>query len=157
MACKAAWLAATALVLVACAGAEPEEDLTPLPSAGLAPPPETDAALTLPIGPLFREMFAYGGGGRDPFESLLDQANLGPELPDLTLVGVSVDLAAASRNVAVLRERVTDRRYILQEGDRLGRLQVLAIREGQVTFLVDDFGVQRRETLALRKPEGATP
>jgi hypothetical protein len=29
-------------------------------------------------------------------------------------------------------------------------LQVLGIREREVNFLIDDFGVERRETLSLR-------
>ena len=157
MACKASWLAVAALALAACAGVEPEEEATPIPMGARRLQQSGDSAVALPTGPLRREVFAYGGGGRDPFESLMDQANVGPELPDLILLGVMVDLNATTRNTAVLRDRVDDRRYVVHEGDRLGRLQILSIREGQVTFLVDDFGVRRQETLALRKPEGATP
>ena len=80
-------------------------------------------------------------------------ANLGPELPDLTLVAVYLDLDANARNVAVLRERITGRRYTIQEGDRLGRLEVVTIRERNVTFVIDDFGVERRESLSLRRPQ----
>jgi hypothetical protein len=109
-------------------------------------------------GDLVREVFAYSGGSRDPFESLLNTASVGPELPDLSLVAIYVDLSDADRSVAVLRERVSGKRFNLHAGDRLGRLRVAAIRERDVDFIVDDFGTERRETLSLRKLlENETP
>ncbi|HEX9755621.1 MAG TPA: hypothetical protein VGA42_07920 [Gemmatimonadales bacterium] len=151
-AAKASWVALAALALVACGGGAAEEEPMPVPAgarraaAGLDPAPAE-------AGPLEREVFSYSGASRDPFESALANANLGPELPDLTLVAVYLDLDANARNVAVLRERITGRRYTIQEGDRLGRMRVVTIRERNVTFLIDDFGVERRESLSLRRPQ----
>lgn len=147
------------LAAMAC-GSAPEEDFAvPVPvGARLAAAQTAAEDAVAGEGALSREVFVYSGGTRDPFVSLLDQASVGPELPDLNLVAVYVDHGNTARNVAVLRERVTNRRYSLHEGDRIGRLQVLAIREREVTFLIDDFGVERRETLALRKSqEDMTP
>lgn len=104
-----------------------------------------------------RETFAYGGGSRDPFESLLDMATAGPELPDLQLVGIYQDLAYNSNSVALLRERSTNRRFKLRVGDQLGRLKVAQIRQKDVVFIVEDFGFERQETLSLTKREEETP
>lgn len=104
-----------------------------------------------------RETFAYTGGSRDPFESLLDMATAGPELPDLQLVGIYQDLAYNSNSVALLRDRTNDRRFKLRVGDQLGRLKVAQIRQKDVVFIVEDFGFERQETLSLTKREEETP
>jgi len=104
-----------------------------------------------------RETFAYTGGSRDPFESLLDMASAGPELPDLMLVGIYQDLAYNSNSVALLRDRTNDRRFKLRVGDQLGRLKVAQIRQKDVVFIVEDFGFERQETLSLTKREEETP
>ena len=154
MACKSRWGLCAALVLAACGG-NALEDEGPVPGAGAGArrAMAQDSAAAVAERPLDREVFRYSGGNRDPFESLLNQANVGPELADLNLVAVYLDHQNAARNVAVFRERVTGRRYTMHEGDRLGRLQVVSIRERNVSFLVDDFGVERRETVALRKSQ----
>ncbi len=109
-------------------------------------------------GPLAqRETFAYTGGSRDPFESLLDMATAGPELPDLILIGIYQDLAYNSNSVAILRDRTNDRRFKLRVGDQLGRLKVAQIRQKDVVFIVEDFGFERQETLSLTKREEETP
>lgn len=152
MGVKSSWVALAALALAACGGGAAEDEPQPVPTgarraaAGLDPAP-TEA------GTLEREVFSYSGASRDPFASVLDQANLGPELADLTLVATYLDLESNARNAAVLRERITGKRYTIQEGDRLGRMQVLAIREREVTFLIDDFGIERRESLSIRRPQ----
>jgi hypothetical protein len=109
-----------------------------------------DAAVT-------RETFAYGGGSRDPFMSLLDLESAGPELPDLQLVAVYQDLAYSSNSLAVLRDRSSGKRYKLRMGDELGRLKVAQIRQKDVVFIVEDFGFERQETLSLPKREEETP
>lgn len=109
-------------------------------------------------GPLAqRETFAYAGGSRDPFESLLDMATSGPELPDLMLIAIYQDLAYNSNSVALLRDRTNDRRFKLRVGDQLGRLKVAQIRQKDVVFIVEDFGFERQETLSLTKREEETP
>jgi hypothetical protein len=156
MRCKASGLVVVALALSACGGgvdeaAAPEQVVVPRRAR-----PDTSAAAAQ-AGDLVREVFAYSGGSRDPFESLLASASVGPELPDLTLVAIYVDQTDRDRSVVVLRERVSGKRYNLRAGDRLGRLRVAVIRERDVDFIVDDFGTERQESLSLRKlPEDET-
>ncbi len=146
----AGWFLAFA---AACGGGTAEEAATPEPVAPRRQAQADSAAQADQDSELRREVFSYGGGARDPFESLLESASIGPELPDLSLVAVYVDHADADRSVATLRERVTGKRYNLHAGDRLGRLRVAEIRERDVDFLIDDFGTVRRETLSLRRPQ----
>ena len=104
-----------------------------------------------------RETFAYSGGTRDPFGSLMNLKNAGPELADLQLVGVYQDLRNSANSVAVLREKVTSRRHKVRVGDQLGRLRVRQILARDVVFNIEDFGYERQETLSLRKQENVTP
>lgn len=100
-----------------------------------------------------RESFSYGGGGRDPFVSLLDAEKMGPEFADLQLLAIYYDQHRPVRSVAVLRDRVSGKRYSMQAGDRAGRLSVMSIRERDVLFSIEDFGYERQETLSLPKRE----
>lgn len=104
-----------------------------------------------------RETFAYAGGPRDPFSSLLKGERLGPEFLDLQLVGVYQDLQYPSNSVAIVRDRVEDKRYKVRAGDELGALRVREIRAKDVVFTVQDFGYSRQEILSLRKQEDVTP
>ena len=106
---------------------------------------------------VMRESFAYGGGTRDPFASLLDVALSGPEFSNLELVGVYQDLRAPSNSVVVLREKVSLRRYKLRRGDQVGRARLVQIRPRDAVFTISDFGFERQETLSLRKQEVETP
>ena len=106
---------------------------------------------------VMRETFAYGGGTRDPFASLLDAALSGPEFANLELVGVYQDLRTPSNSVVVLREKVSLRRYKLRRGDQVGRARVIQIRPRDAVFTISDFGFERQETLSLRKQEVETP
>lgn len=155
---SASWLA-LAVLAAACGGAKDESAAAPerVPVRRRAAA-DTGAKATTDVAGLSREVFSYTGGSRDPFESLLASASVGPELPDLMLVAIYIDQRDQDRSVAVLREKVSGKRYNLRAGDRLGRLRVVGIRERDVDFIVDDFGAERRETLSLRKPkEEQTP
>lgn len=162
-----------ALALAACGG-DAEAPVPAAPEAASAPAVDAQAAAAdsaeaariaaartdsaSVTGPLARrETFAYTGGSRDPFESLLDMAAAGPELPDLQLVAIYQDLAYNSNSVALLRDRTNDRRFKLRVGDQLGRLKVAQIRQKDVVFIVEDFGFERQETLSLTKREEETP
>jgi hypothetical protein len=98
MRCNHGWLALASLVVMACGGgavedaAAPEQLAVPRRQAVDSAP----AAGTEDQG-LTREVFSYAGGSRDPFESLLASANIGPELPDLTLVAVYRPARAGQR------------------------------------------------------------
>jgi hypothetical protein len=137
----------------ACGGGAVEEAGAPEPVAPRRQAQADSTAQAQEDRELRREVYSYSGGPRDPFESLLETANIGPELPDLSLVAIYVDHGNTDRSVATLRERVTGKRYNLHPGDRLGRLRVADIRERDVDFLIDDFGTVRRETLSLRRPQ----
>jgi hypothetical protein len=104
-----------------------------------------------------REVFAYSGGPRDPFASLMNLKAVGPELGNLQLVGIYLDLRTSDNSVAVLREKDSGKRYKLHAGDHLGRMQVVQIGAKDVVFRIEDFGYERQETLSLRKQEEMTP
>ena len=107
---------------------------------------------------VLRETFAYAGGTRDPFASLMNKDKSGPEIGDLDLVGVYLDLRTPSNNVVVLREKATTgRRHKMRVGDQLGRSRLTQIRARDAVFTIQDFGFERQETLSLRKQEVETP
>ena len=107
---------------------------------------------------VLRETFAYAGGTRDPFASLMNKDKSGPEIGDLDLVGVYLDLRTPSNNVVVLREKATTgKRHKMRVGDQLGRSRLTQIRARDAVFTIQDFGFERQETLSLRKQEVETP
>ncbi len=128
------------------------------PAQPVAQPVPVDTIdLPSPGQPLVREVYSYSGGSRDPFLSALLRANLGPEFSDLQLVAIYYNTRSPAASVAVLRDRVTGKRYSVRAGERLGRTRVLGMQTKDVTFAVDDYGTERQETLTLRKQEGDTP
>jgi len=106
---------------------------------------------------VMRETFAYAGGTRDPFASLIDGTSTGPEIGDLDLVGVYQDLRSTGNSVVVLREKATAKRHKMRVGDQLGRARLVQIRPRDAVFTIRDFGYERQETLSLRKQEVETP
>ena len=107
---------------------------------------------------VMRETFAYAGGTRDPFASLINLDNSGLEIGNLDLVGVYLDLRTPSNNVIVLREKGgAAKRHKMRVGDQLGRSRLVQIRPRDAVFMIADFGYERQETLSLRKQEVETP
>jgi hypothetical protein len=106
---------------------------------------------------VMRETFAYSGGTRDPFASLLNSSASGPEIADLDLVGVYQDLRGTGNSIVVLREKATAKRHKMRVGDQLGRARLVQIRPRDAVFTIRDFGFERQETLSLRKQEVETP
>jgi hypothetical protein len=106
---------------------------------------------------VMRETFAYGGGPRDPFASLLNSTTSGPEIGSLELVGVYQNLRDSDNSVVVLRDKTTTKRYKLRVGDQVGRAKLVQIRPRDAVFTIRDFGFERQETLSLRKQEVETP
>jgi hypothetical protein len=97
-----------------------------------------------------REVFDYERSGRaDPFRSLLDDAELGVRLEDLSLQGVMYD-ADISQSVAVLARVGSTRPLRVRVGDRIGGIRVLTIGQRSVQVLIEEFGVARRGTLELK-------
>lgn len=100
-----------------------------------------------------REVFTYSAAGRpDPFRSLLDDAELGIRLEDLTLRGI-VHHRDPSQSVAVLTQAGSDRRIRARVGERVGALRILAIYPDRVDLVVEELGVARRETLRIVRPD----
>jgi hypothetical protein len=106
---------------------------------------------------VMRETFAYAGGTRDPFASLINGSSAGPEIADLDLVGVYQDLRSTGNSIIVLREKATTKRHKLRVGDQVGRARLVQIRPRDAVFTIRDFGFERQETLSLRKQEVETP
>jgi hypothetical protein len=107
---------------------------------------------------VMRETFAYAGGTRDPFATLITKDDSSIEIGNLDLVGVYLDLRTPSNNVVVLREKGTDgKRHKMRVGDQLGRSRLVQIRARDAVFMIADFGYERQETLSLRKQEVETP
>lgn len=115
--------------------------------------PERDTTAQAQSTTLLREVFAYEGGGRDPFMSLLKSGDVRPLISDLKLTTVVYDGRFASRSVAVLRDITNRRIYRVKTGDIIGRLKVTQIRPREVVFTVQEFGFERQETLSLAKQE----
>src|SRR5207245_758870 len=103
---------------------------------------------------LVREVYAYEGGGRDPFLSLLKSGDIRPLLADLKLVGIYYDSRYPARSVAVLRDITNSKLYRVKSGDIIGRLRATAIRPREIGFTVQEFGLERQESLQLAKQEG---
>ena len=101
--CLAAPLAAQATLQ----GAPRAPRAKPPASSDTGAHPEAAIAMSL-----VREVYAYEGGGRDPFLSLL------------------------------------------KSGDIIGRLRATAIRPREIVFTVQEFGLERQESLQLAKQEG---
>jgi len=116
--------------------------------------PDTARRDSTPVVALVREKFAYEGGGRDPFVSLLKSGDIRPLLSDLKLVGIYYDQRYPVRSVAVLRDVTNGKRYRAKAGDVLGRLKVTQIRPREIVFTVQEFGFERQESLQLAKQEG---
>lgn len=107
--------------------------------------------------PLLRESYAYEGGGRDPFRSVINVAVSGPELPDLALIGVIYDATNPRNSVATFRETGNNRRYNVSPGQSIGRLFVADVESTSATLRMNDFGVIREQTYSLRTRENEAP
>jgi len=96
-----------------------------------------------------REAFVYSGGGRrDPYRSLMTSSDIRPLLSDLRLTAVAFD-PAGKNSVAILRDSYSKTQYRVRVGQQLGRLRVSGIRQKAVQFTIEEFGVNRQETLPL--------
>lgn len=101
----------------------------------------------------WREVFGYSGGTRDPFRSLITPgSNARLTIADLRLVAVAYD-ARYGNSVAIVREANNPRPHRLRRGDQVGRLRVVQIRQYEVVFQIEEFGLERQEVLSLPRPE----
>ncbi|HXV85147.1 MAG TPA: hypothetical protein VD793_00530 [Gemmatimonadales bacterium] len=159
------WMTLAAALAMACGGGE---DAAPPPGTPPAdvPPPATEASAQDSAAgdttgsqstQLLREVFAYRGSGRDPFRSLLASGEVRPLFEDLRLAAVVYDARYPARSVAVLRDVSVNRRYDVRVDDELGRLRVVEIRPNEVIFTLEEFGVSRQVSLALRRTQEGIP
>ena len=112
-----------------------------------APPAQELAGLSYE-----REFFYYEPAGRrDPFEPLLDVdvSLAAPRFDELALTGVFLGEGGGM----VVVEDADRKGYFLRQGESLGRATLVQILPDQATFDVRDFGISRRESLKLQRPE----
>ena len=146
--------------LVALAVACGAGDIEPPPSGGAIPGPlaeDTQAVESRRIE-LSREVFAYRGGSRDPFRSLVESGfELRPFVEDLRLTSIIYDERYPDRSVAVLQDISQARRYNVRVDDEFGRLRVAAIRKYEVVLTIEEFGVPREVVISLRRRQEGNP
>jgi hypothetical protein len=140
------------VILSSCSAEDPAPVRSPSPNFAGA----QDTSGATQSTELHREVFAYRGAARDPFRSLIsaNDANLRPFFEDLRLISVAYDGAFPSRSIAVVRDTTLNDRYTIRVGDRLGRLQVIEIRPGQVVLTRENLGVSEQVTLETRRRGG---
>jgi hypothetical protein len=109
--------------------------------------PEAAPAARVPV--IMREVYDYDAGGRrDPFVSLLSTSELRPTVADLRLVGVLYD-ESRRRPVAIMRDMTTNTQYRVTTGMTLGRMRVFSINRRSVIFTIEEFGLNRQDSLVL--------
>jgi hypothetical protein len=114
---------------------------------GITVAPDSAARPQVPI--VMREIYDYEAGGRrDPFVSLLMSPELRPTVADLRLVGVLYD-ESGRRPVAIMRDIQTNTQYRVTTGMSLGRLRVALIKRRSVIFNIEEFGLNRQDSLIL--------
>lgn len=112
---------------------------------GLAVAPESASRPRVPV--IMREVFTYDAEGRrDPFVTLLTSEELRPTVADLRLVVVILD---PRRPVAVMRDIGTNVQYRVTTGMRIGRMRVAQIKRRTVLFSIEEFGLNRLDSLVL--------
>jgi hypothetical protein len=122
------------------AGAPPTGQRRP----GLNVAPE--AAPPKPVE-ILREQFDYTSAGRrDPFNSLMGTGELRPTVGDLRLAGI---LYHPTRPIAVMTDVATSTTYRVTLGTVLGRMRVVLIKPKVVIFSIEEFGVNRQDSLVL--------
>jgi hypothetical protein len=140
-------------LFVACGGEEP---VTQAPPPGAAQTTGTQEAIDSIVPSenqteLMREVFAYRGAGRDPFQSLLQSGDVRPLIEDLRVTSIAYDPRYPTNSVAVLRDTIANQAYSVRVGDALGRLTIAEIHPGEVVVTITEFGSERQEILRQRQ------
>ena len=118
------------------------------PGRGITVAPE-NAQRAQAIPPIMREIYDYDAGGRrDPFLSLLTSEELRPSITDLKLVTIIYD-ESGRRPIAIMRDVQTNTQYRVTNGSTLGRLKVALIKRRVVIFSIEEFGLNRQDSLIL--------
>jgi hypothetical protein len=141
---------------VGCGGAEDAPAPgTPAEETAVPTPPDQDQGQdqdqVQASTQLVREEFAYRGGARDPFLSLVRPGGEDrPRVVDLKVVTILYDGTYPVRSVAVVRDTVEGVRYELRVDDELGRFRVAEIRPRELVVAIDEFGEERLIVLSVR-------
>lgn len=117
----------------------------------VAAAPSAAARDSIVASTMMREVYDYSRDGRrDPFISLLATTDLRPTLSDLRLLMTVVD--EPGRSVALVQDSYDKKapQKTLRIGQRLGRMRVASIRSDAVVFTIEEFGMNRRDSLLLR-------
>jgi len=125
--------------------------LLPVPAAGQTPEgePSSGEASSSVLG-YEREQFEYSGRGRrNPFRPLTTVDRQGPRFEDLELAGILFNPEVGS--VAVVADRMSERRFRLREGERVGTARVVEIRPDEVIFAISTFAANRQAVLRVKK------
>ena len=123
-------------------------DRRPGAGRGITVAPES-AQRAQAIPPIMREIYDYDAGGRrDPFLSLLTSEELRPSITDLKLVTIIYD-ESGRRPIAIMRDVQTNTQYRVTNGSTLGRLKVALIKRRVVIFSIEEFGLNRQDSLVL--------
>ena len=87
-----------------------------------------------------------------PFKPLLDvDSELeGPRFDELELTGI---FTGEDGDGMVVVEDARRKGYFLKRGDLVGKATLVDIGADEATFEVRDYGISRRETLKLQRPE----
>ena len=98
---------------------------------------------------IMREVYDYDSEGRrDPFFSLLATDELRPTVADLRIVGITYD-PSGRRSIVTLRDIQTNTRYNVTTGTTLGRMKVVLIKPKAIFFSIEEFGLNRQDSLVL--------
>ena len=107
----------------------------------------TPAPVVTPV--IMREAFGYNAEARrDPFVSLLTSDELRPTVVDLRLTGILYD-ESGRNSVATMRDMTSDVMYRVRTGQILGRMRVALIKRSVVIFSIEEFGLNRQDSLVL--------
>jgi len=114
-----------------------------------AKPPAAQATPAVVTPVIMRETFVYEAESRrDPFVSLLTSTELRPTVGDLRLTGILYD-ETGRRSVATMRDLTTDEMYRVTTGQIIGRMRVALIKRSVVIFSIEEFGLNRQDSLVL--------
>jgi hypothetical protein len=146
-------LLATAGLLVLVGSAQAQQPRPPGAPGAQAAPADTVELI------FEREVFEYPTfQRRNPFRPLTGD-DAGPRFEELALLGVILSGDGVG-SVALLGPRgttpgrgATARTWRVREGDVLGNVRVLTIRQREILVEVDEFGVRETRVLELRRTE----
>ena len=125
---------------------------------------EPDSAPSDPVAPdavelvFEREVFSYPSfERRNPFRALTGD-DFGPRFEDMVLMGVVLS-PLPQTSIAVLGARpagsgsdqAATRLFRVRSGETLGNVRVIEIRQSEVVFAVEDFGVVETRMLTIQR------